>query len=465
MSFTRLRAKSGTGEYPSEFLPEHLADAFRSAQLVLGATAGEQLSALGLAGDSYRERLCRIVSVAAAVHDLGKANDHFQGMLSGSRNVQVNPQGLRHEWVGLIMLERLREWLLPALHGSSVDFAVMEWAVVGHHPAVTHESPPRSSLPGAGAEIVLLMGHDDYRESLARIRSLLELGPLPECVNISRTLVIGSGSVFDEIARWNRAAQATWATMRSFADRRLVAAVKNCLVAADVAGSALPKAMPDDPKRWNWITESFAAKPQPGDLTAIARYRLRGHEPRRFQQAVAAAEGPIVYVKAGCGTGKTVAAYLRSGSKNPTRRLYFCYPTTGTATEGFRDYLYAPETDAPSDEDQPLARRIRGSAPSCSTAVATLTLRSFFRLGTNFANPSRIPRPGWTRSRPGQRRLWHALWIRSWESFRTTSAVCTLGRLWRKRRSCSTKYTPTTTGCSVHCCGSCGTCPVFPRCS
>jgi hypothetical protein len=35
---------------------------------------------------------------------LGKANDHFQGMIRRTRDVRVNPQGLRHEWVTLLML-------------------------------------------------------------------------------------------------------------------------------------------------------------------------------------------------------------------------------------------------------------------------------------------------------------------------------------------------------------------------
>jgi CRISPR-associated endonuclease/helicase Cas3 len=50
----------------------------------------------------------------------------------------------------------------------------------------------------------------------------------------------------------------------------------------------------------------------------------------------------VSYAKAGCGTGKTVAAYLWAAANHPTRRLFFCYPTTGTATEGFRDYLFEP---------------------------------------------------------------------------------------------------------------------------
>ena len=79
------------------FLSGHLRDVYTAAEKVLDATGDDQLLALGLSPDEYRERLRRCVLLAAAVHDLGKANDHFQGMICGNRDVRQNPQGLRHE--------------------------------------------------------------------------------------------------------------------------------------------------------------------------------------------------------------------------------------------------------------------------------------------------------------------------------------------------------------------------------
>src|SRR5262245_23375439 len=70
---------------------------------------------------------------------------------------------------------------------------------------------------------------------------------------------------------------------------------------------------------------------------------LNGNTPRKFQEAAAGSQSPVTYVKAGCGTGKTVAAYLWAAANHPTRRFYSCYPTTGTATEGFKDYLFEPD--------------------------------------------------------------------------------------------------------------------------
>ena len=103
---------------------------------------------------------------------------------------------------------------------------------------------------------------------------------------------------------------------------------------------ALPKAKPNEPALWNWITTSFADVPHPGDLQSVVDFRLARKRPHEFQLAVAESNLPVTFVKAGCGSGKTVAAYMWAAKNHPSRRLYFCYPTTGTATEGFKDYLF-----------------------------------------------------------------------------------------------------------------------------
>src|SRR5262249_26282026 len=47
-----------------------------------------------------------------------------------------------------------------------------------------------------------------------------------------------------------------------------------------------------------------------------------------------------------------------AASRHPQRRLYFCYPTTGTATEGFKDYLFP--MDVTPDDNDPDIERVRG---------------------------------------------------------------------------------------------------------
>ncbi|MGE3809836.1 MAG: CRISPR-associated endonuclease Cas3'', partial [Gemmataceae bacterium] len=350
MDPNRLWAKSkrdDEDEVPSMFLPGHLQDVFTAAERVLDSTADDQLIALGLDASRFRERLRRCVSLAAAVHDLGKANDHFQGMICHAKERQGKQQGIRHEWVTVLMLKSLREWLLPAVGGSETDFAIVEWAVAGHHPAHHHASPPKVCPAGSGATLTLKMGGPDFQATIAWLRHSFCLADPPMLSDTKRNLV-GGENVFAEIVAWAKAARRIWDRMDA-GDKRLVAAVKDCLVAADIAGSALPKKLTDD--WWAWIAESFAEKPKPGELQGVVAQRARSftkkNEDREgFQAAVATSSSPVTYVKAGCGSGKTLAAYMWAAKNYPTRRIYFCYPTTGTATEGFKDYLHEPDVKA-----------------------------------------------------------------------------------------------------------------------
>jgi CRISPR-associated endonuclease/helicase Cas3 len=359
MDPNHLWAKSKRNDepvHPSMFLPRHLVDVYEAAVQVLDATGDDQLRALGLEPGNYRERLHRIVLLAAACHDLGKANDHFQRMLLGKRD----PQGLRHEWVSLLIVRELRAWLLPAVCFDERDFAIVEWSVCGHHPAHNHASPPKGppAEGGHGPEIHILTGHDDFTLILQWLRLGLgvDLGDAPTLTDRTRNLV-GSNNVFAEIANWANAARREWETRFKGPEARLVAAAKNCLIAADVAGSALPKKLPNDSECWGWITQSFDSKPKPNDLQFIVDWRL-GREKRKgrdgkllpFQEQLADSTSDVTFVKAGCGSGKTLAAYLWAARQHPGKRLYFCYPTTGTATEGFKDYLSPSEIDPDEDE-------------------------------------------------------------------------------------------------------------------
>ena len=60
---------------------------------------------------------------------------------------------------------------------------------------------------------------------------------------------------------------------------------------------------------------------------------------RPFQERTAKTPSPAVLIAA-CGGGKTVAAY-EWAKQYEGRKLFFCYPTTGTASAGFADYLFA----------------------------------------------------------------------------------------------------------------------------
>ncbi|MFH1918300.1 MAG: CRISPR-associated endonuclease Cas3'', partial [Planctomycetota bacterium] len=342
--FSRLLAKScPNSEHPPDWalLSGHLTHVDQAASAVLAATGDRQLEALGLQPGHWHDRLTRVVRLAALVHDLGKANDHFQGMV---RWLRSGSQGLRHEWVTYLILQEadLQQWLRIALTDIA-DWAIVLWSVTGHHPAHNRPSPPREIPSGTGnGQMRVLMGHPDFGRCLDHIAEAFDLTAPPLFRDVMLPLIRTSRD--SALARITRASRESLKTWRGFNDeeRRFVAACKACLVAVDVAGSALPKARGGSDDLGRWVSKSLDNLPASEHLASLVKERLDGKPVRPFQRDVAEAAGRVVLVRAGCGTGKTLAAYLRAAKRWPDHRLYFCYPTTGTATEGFRGYLFDP---------------------------------------------------------------------------------------------------------------------------
>ena len=334
----RLLAKSSkTLDTPrgEETLPGHTASVLAAAKALLNETADAQLLAVGLSPDSWREPLTRGVLIAAFCHDLGKANDQFQAMV---RRELQGQQAIRHEALSLLIIHasELREWLKRGLAQAEM-LDLFLWAASGHH----RKFPPAAPAPGTGIRLSLFLAHPDFQRTLRVGAKWLDLGEPPALMEQQWPLT-GPQSPTQRLRGLEVRAKAYWDACGD-EQRRFLAAVKACLIAADVAGSALPK---EGKKIGQWIAEAIRHRPAPGQLLKIARERLRGEQPRPFQEAIGATQARVVLAQAGCGSGKTVAAYLWAAQRFPQRRLFFCYPTTGTATEGFRDYLVDPTLDA-----------------------------------------------------------------------------------------------------------------------
>ena len=319
----------------AETLPGHTANVLAAAQALLDETGDAQLSAVGLSVSIWREPFRRGVLLAALCHDLGKANDQFQAMVRGQREEQ---QALRHEALSLLIVQQtaLREWLAaPLQEVDTLNFVL--WAAAGHH----RKFPPPDPAWGTGTHVSLFLGHQDFQRTLTLGTQRLGLGNPPLLSDCDWRLM-GGDSPSGQLKQLALRARAYWDKC-SDEQRRFLAAVKACVIAADVAGSALPK---EGEKIIPWIRKALCCRPTVDQLQKLVTDRLGGKAPRPFQEALGNTGARVVLAEAGCGNGKTIGAYLWAVRRAHGKRLFFCYPTTGTATEGFRDYLIDPELDA-----------------------------------------------------------------------------------------------------------------------
>ncbi len=333
-----LLAKKPHGSSPSprETLLGHTRDVLEAAEALVASIGQQSLANLGLKSDYRVEHLRSALLTAAVLHDLGKANSQFQRMISSPRST---PQAIRHEFISAWLPLRfadLEEWLFAPL-SEPLRRCVLS-AVLGHHLKVC-EGADIEPRPGSGeTHVQVFSGHRQFLSCLGLAQKALGLGSNPPQLRDCSIDLLATPLC--ELDEWLGAALC-FHEKSPDCQRRLAALVKALLVAADIAGSAVPKNSSLRPA--DWAEKVMARTCLEGQLRGIATARLGGRPLRWFQQQVAQSTSRVVFVKAGCGSGKTIAAYLWAAQKARGRKLFFAYPTTGTATEGFRGYVVPAE--------------------------------------------------------------------------------------------------------------------------
>lgn len=337
MEFTHLLAKSSKDpENPrrEETLVGHTEAVIESAT-VFGDVLTEQI--VSVLGDEFDSAIWQEALFCSTwLHDVGKANNHFQKMI---RNHEFY-QGIRHETLGIVVAA---EFLAPWLQQVWSQRKYPEWfwpavlyAVSGHHLKF-----PDSKDRG-GIEVHFLGKHQEIKDILEIGRIHFGLDYIPELPNHTYSLLT-FGGIGEMLTRLRRAFDLDLSPKTKL----FIAVLKSILMCSDVAGSALPEKIEDTERTIRrWLKKRITPLLQKEQLEDVVNKKLKGATPRFFQRQVRDSSCNTVLVEAGCGSGKTVAAYLWAAREANGKRLFFCYPTTGTASEGFAGYLQDPDFEA-----------------------------------------------------------------------------------------------------------------------
>jgi len=358
MTTTELFAKSRrTGGVVPPTVEEHCRDVLKMAIVLWDECECTLSDAIAKPVERLRTDVRPTFLVAAVMHDFMKANSAFQEMLVANKNRKTQP--VRHEILGAFQLwKRLREWISRGM--GEQQFWSLVWAVGGHHFQMRQRRDGDSDDPlirtrNIPRRVTLYLGHEQVAHILASARSIIaefvQGTGQPPALTDSQPLdpLDDSPEGLDaSIFRFVRESDRTWkqwAMKASFSARkRDLGVLKVLLIAADIAGSALPRSKDIDTTPDDWIQQSLRKTLNANDLEAIVQENLKGRPPREFQRSVASSEYSVTVVTAGCGNGKTTAAYMWAKKWAVGRKLFFTYPTTGTASAGFEDYLFA-QTD------------------------------------------------------------------------------------------------------------------------
>jgi CRISPR-associated endonuclease/helicase Cas3 len=290
-------------------------------------------------------------AAACILHDIGKANTGFQVAVRG----QPGSQAIYHEHLSALILSHSAtdRWFRGI---RNFDRDIMTASIVGHHLRADHESfalsPPNSEVRAFQLKATALY------EILNAFAGWL--GSEPSFLHGLDESWSVSSPQFDIVSEdFRRQQHNLKRELRQNPHRRqLLMAVRAALILADSAGSGLLREGQPIEK---WIETAFDdgallsgdAVEQKVIVPRIEQLRQNAKNPwtRWHDFQLAADRLPErTLLLAPCGSGKTLAAWRwisAQAARRPVARVIFLYPTRGTATEGFRDYVsWAPEADA-----------------------------------------------------------------------------------------------------------------------
>jgi len=291
--------------------------------------------------------------IASALHDIGKANNGFQQMLHGYRDAQA----IRHEHLsGLILtLPETDEWLqkIPLINTD-----VLIGAIIGHH----LKADKATFACKLNADLSIFSIYPKRMIDVLEIVASDQQIAVPSFNGLLAAWSFNDSPGYFALKKHREDIQKRISCFRRRLYEesnlhRLLIAVRSALIIADSAASGLMREGKDIEA---WLRNSFGADVLLNAFVVedkIITPRIKQLECERhfnfqwqgFQNAAENLSSRSLLL-ASCGSGKTLAAWrwIKGQLKErPVSRIIFLYPTRGTATEGFRDYIaWAPEADA-----------------------------------------------------------------------------------------------------------------------
>lgn len=338
-----------------------------------------------------QERFLLNLRIAALFHDIGKANEDFQNAVLGKLRKDER-QTIHHAHLSALILHlpEVRGWLSD---NKQLDLEIITAAVLSHHIKASGNRKKKWFWMrpfGEKNRICLFDFHDEINKVFDNIKNIAGL----------KTLRLNYQFWEKENPIWQQAEENGWEAAEDFDTdlledlnrNRLLIAVKSALIAADAVSSGLVREGFLKSNFTNWIKEKterakftkdevskkilipkakdilkddkkakqrelIKSETDETDNLAVWNEALDKYLWNDFQKE-SANLGNRALLLAACGSGKTIAAWkwAEAQAANPDceiGKVIFLYPTRGTATEGFKDYVgYAPADEASLNHGQ-----------------------------------------------------------------------------------------------------------------
>ena len=379
-SFAPNRSLADSSPYSASLLG-HTEQCIDVAKLFNDYATTFMVQTCGSRKEVHVEWFRKALILVAGLHDIGKATDSFQSQLQGKG--KPTPYLVRHEVVSHWLVTKdtgLKEAIQEYFSDSEMERFVplVEGAILGHH----LKFPRKSLKMKSGARY-----HQGPINVL--INTFRQSGVVPLLGDVLGTAFdMTQGETILGTEDWlNREVKEPFeerlrAQKYSEVEQMLGSMLRGALIAVDTIGSLQFQTKDEWLQTLAMFRESWQARLTLSQgFEQVVEEHLKGKKRNQaideFQRTVTLAQERTVIVEAGCGLGKTVAAYRRAAHLG-SRGMFVTFPTTSVASQLYADYgeegtvesqllhsrsvvdmemLYAPpsEEDGGTEEDTAVA--------------------------------------------------------------------------------------------------------------
>lgn len=336
--------------------------------------------------------------LVAASHDIGKSTDSFQSQLQGKG--KPTPYFVRHEVASYWLMTQnfgLKAAIQKYFDTDEMErfSPLVEGAILGHH----LKFPRRSTKMKSGARYY--QGPINVLINRFRKSGVMQL--LGDVLGTALDMTQGNTILGTEDWLIDEVKQPFEERLRaqnySEVEQMLGAMLRGALIAVDTIGSLQFQTRDEWLQSLAVFRASWQARLNLSQgFEQVVEEHLEGKQHHKaiddFQRNVALAEEHAVIVEAGCGLGKTVAAYKRAAHAE-SRGMFVTFPTTSVASQVYEDYgregtmesqllhsrsavdmelLYSPPSEVDEGNEEDSAAEIEESLRRLMTPVTFSTV-------------------------------------------------------------------------------------------
>jgi CRISPR-associated endonuclease/helicase Cas3 len=297
---------------------------------------------------NQEDMFIKTLRVISLLHDIGKANCDFQMAVTKPGSIT---QSLRHEHISTLILSmpECKTWLKE----SGIDYDIVRASILSHHIKASLIGNYELCVSKNKSKVEIYLNSSDISNIFSKVSEILCVETSPVFMDVC-VWEQNNNKWMDILESIKKESQEFRRKLRYEKDKQnLLLALKAGLVVCDSIASGTVR---ENKSIIDWIGENvYTPSVTQAELQdAILLPRAKEIEKRtnkQFQlhnfQKLAGEVSDRALLIAPCGAGKTLAAWQWAQQRSLTNnfgRVIFLYPTRGTATEGYKDYVgWAPE--------------------------------------------------------------------------------------------------------------------------